>query len=155
MQIRDLKPDDAEACDAVILTLPTFFGHEGGRQDCTNAVRTERGWVAEDDGQIVGFLTVAPSMDETLEITWMAVRNDRRRGGIGRQLIAAVIAETEQTILVLTAGPSSPEPDADPNDNYDGTRRFYKRMGFVSVKEITPAGWDQPALFLVRPPGTR
>lgn len=151
MDIRPITPDDARSCDDIILTLPTFFGLEGGRQDCAEAVRTQRGLVAEDGGEVVGFLTVAPSTDETLEITWMAVRNDRRRSGIGRRLVETLVDEATQSILVLTAGPSSDEPDADPDDNYEGTRRFYRQTGFVAVKELTPQGWSQPALFLVRP----
>jgi GNAT superfamily N-acetyltransferase len=152
MRVRPLTPDDAPACDAIIDTLPTFFGVESGNQACAEAVRTERGFVVEDGGQVIAFLTYAPSTEETVEITWMAVRNDRRRGGAGRALIEALVDETAQPILVSTAGPSSEEPDADPDDNYEGTRRFYRRMGFVPVKELTPQGWGQPALFLVRFP---
>jgi GNAT superfamily N-acetyltransferase len=150
-QTRELRTSDAQACDEVVLSLPTFFGHEGGRQDCARAVRTQRGWVACENDEIVGFVTVAPSTQETLEITWMAVRQDKRRHGIGQLLIGRVASETEQPLLVLTAGPSSPEPDADPHDNYEGTRRFYRKMGFVPVKELTPSGWAQPALLLLRP----
>jgi GNAT superfamily N-acetyltransferase len=150
--IRELTPEDGPACDEVILSLPTFFGHERGRRDCASAVRTQRGWVASDGDEVVGFLTVAPSTDETLEITWMAVRQGRRRQGTGRLLIERLVGETGKPLVVLTAGPSSPEPAADPEDNYEGTRAFYKRMGFIPAKELTPAGWDQPALVLVRLP---
>ncbi len=152
IEIRELKPDDAPACDGVILTLPYFFGHEGGRQDCAEAVRTQRGFVATDDGEVVAFVTVAPSIGETLEITWMAVRSDRRRTGIGRRLMERVIEEHPGPIAVSTAGPSSDGPD-EPDDNYGGTRTFYTKMGFVPVKELTPQGWDQPALLLLRPGG--
>jgi GNAT superfamily N-acetyltransferase len=149
--IRQLVPSDGPGCDEVILTLPRFFGHEGGRRDCAEAVRTQRGWVAVDGDEVMGFLTVAPSTEETLEITWMAVRQGTRRGGVGRRLIERVVSEVDQPLLVLTAGASSVEPDADPNDNYEGTRSFYKAMGFIPVKELTPEGWSQPALLLVRP----
>lgn len=151
VSIRQLAPSDGPGCDGVILTLPTFFGHEGGRRDCAEAVRTQRGWVAVHGGEVIGFVTVAPSTEETLEITWMAVRQNKRRGGVGRRLIERVIGEVEQPLLVLTAGSSSAEPDADPNDNYEGTRAFYKKMGFIPIKELTPSGWSQPALLLMRP----
>jgi GNAT superfamily N-acetyltransferase len=150
-QIRELTPDDAEACDAILLTLPTFFGHEGGRQQCAEAVRTQKGFVAVDGGEVIGFLTLSPSQD-TLEITWMAVRNDRRRSGAGRALVDAAAAFAGRPLSVFTAGPSSPEPDADPDDNYEGTRDFYRKMGFIAVTELTPQGWDQSALILVRFP---
>ena len=35
----------------------------------------------------MGFLTFVPRFDEAAEITWMAVRNDRRRRGVGHRLI--------------------------------------------------------------------
>ena len=152
--IRALIPADGPGCDEVILSLPAFFGHEGGRRDCAEAVRAQRGWVALDGDEVVGFLTVAPSTEETLEITWMAVRQTERRGGVGRRLIERVVSEVEEPLLVLTAGPSSTEPDADPDDNYEGTRRFYKEMGFIPIKELTPSGWSQPALLLIRPQST-
>jgi ribosomal protein S18 acetylase RimI-like enzyme len=146
--IRELTPAGGPACDGVVLSLPYFFGHEGGRLDCAEAVRTQRGWVACDHDEIVGFLTVTPSIDKTLEITWMAVRVGRRRQGTGRRLIEHAIGETRQALVVLTAGPSSDDLDADPKDNYEGTRTFYRKMGFVPVKELTPSGWAQPALVL-------
>jgi hypothetical protein len=48
--IRALAPEDAPACDAIILSLPYRFGHEGGRQECARAVREEDGLVALRDG---------------------------------------------------------------------------------------------------------
>jgi ribosomal protein S18 acetylase RimI-like enzyme len=50
-------------------------------------VRQQDGLVAVDDGTVVGFLTWQPRFEEAAEITWMAVRSDRRRQGIGHALI--------------------------------------------------------------------
>ena len=38
--IRALCPEDAPTCDAIILSLPEWFRHEGGRATCAAAVRT-------------------------------------------------------------------------------------------------------------------
>ena len=151
--IRPLSPEDAEGCDAVLATLPYHFGDPTGQANCAKAVRSERGWVAVDDDEIVAFVTVAPSSDEALEITWMAVRMDRRRGGIGAQLMGAVVEAAAEDgyrqLVVLTLGPSEPE---NAEDGYEGTRRFYKREGFVPLKEVGLRSWNNDhALLLARP----
>lgn len=147
---------DAEACDAVLRTLPYHFGDPDGQRQCAIDVRTHRGWVALDGREIVGFVTVAPQLDgDAVEVTWLAVRNDRRRAGIGGSLIDAAVDGARgagaRMLVVLTLGPSSPEP-ADAVDNYDGTRRFYRSHGFVPLKELSLADWNSAfALVLARP----
>ena len=50
VEIRRLGEADAEACDAVVASLPYHFGDEGGRDACAEAVRTQPGLVATTDG---------------------------------------------------------------------------------------------------------
>ncbi|MEO8424815.1 MAG: hypothetical protein ABI595_13005 [Actinomycetota bacterium] len=58
--IRSLDPDtDAVSCDGIIASLPAWFGMEDGIRECAEAVRTQPGLVAEVDGSVTGFLTVA------------------------------------------------------------------------------------------------
>ena len=81
MIVRPLAPDDASACDAIIAGLPDFFGLESGIQACADAVRSEPGYVAsDDDGTIIGFLTVERPFPGCAEISWMAV--DAARSGV-------------------------------------------------------------------------
>jgi GNAT superfamily N-acetyltransferase len=151
--IEPLRPEHADACDAVIASLPYFFGDPTGVRDCAEAVRSQRGWVALIDGAVAGFLTIHPHFDDSAEITWMAVHADRRRHGIGRLLIdaacAAASADGAHMLCVLTLGPSVPEDAA---DNYDGTRSFYRTNGFVPLRELGLREWnDSHALILARP----
>lgn len=157
--IRPLDPArDAEACDAVLATLPYHFGDADGQRACAQAVRSQRGWVAVDDAtdDVIGFVTVEPQAGGvSWEITWLAVRNDRRRRGIGKTLVEAVVDAARsqpaaKVLCVLTLGPSVPEPGV--TDGYEGTRRFYVREGFVPVKEVGLREWNSgSALLLVRP----
>jgi GNAT superfamily N-acetyltransferase len=156
--VRPLDPArDAPACDAVLATLPHHFGDEDGRRQCAEAVRTQRGWVAvEGDGKVVGFVTVEPLLGgAAVEVTWLAVRDDRRRHGIGKRLLDAAVdaaraTGTARSVCVLTLGPSVPEPGV--TDGYEGTRRFYVREGFLPVKEVGLREWNSgSALVLVRP----
>ena len=150
--VRPLEAADADACDAIVLSLPYHFGHEGGRADCAAAVRRERGLVAVQDSEVVGFLTFVPRFDEAAEITWMAVRAERRRRGIGKALIAAleelVAPEGRRTIVVLTVSPSDPGPE--PPDGYQSTRAFYRSVGFVLARDLRNEWESDTAVLMVR-----
>jgi N-acetylglutamate synthase-like GNAT family acetyltransferase len=151
--IRPLAPADAEACDAIVLTLPYHFGDEGGRDQCARAVRTQQGLVAVEDGDVVGFLTLDRHDPRSAEITWMAVRADRRGRGIGRRLIERCASDLSgdgvEFLSVLTVAES--EPDWRETDNYADTRAFYRALGFVPLRELALEGWDERAVILVRP----
>jgi predicted N-acetyltransferase YhbS len=164
MNVRRLVPSDAEACDAVLASLPYFFGDPDGIEACARAVRTQRGWVAEDAGAIVAFVTIDAIFPETVEITWLAVRDGRRRGGIGRALVNEVVDDAVQNgaqlVVVETLGPSVAEPDV--TDGYEGTRAFYARLGFLPVKEVHLRDWNNDSAILLarvltesRPDGPR
>jgi N-acetylglutamate synthase-like GNAT family acetyltransferase len=144
VEIRPLTPDDAAACDAVLASLPYHFGNPVGIEACAAAVRTQRGWVADDAGMIIGFVTIEASTSETAEITWLAVHADHRRGGIGRRLVERVVdvltQEGAEMLCVMTLGPSVPEPGV--ADSYEGTRTFYRRVGFTAVKELELSTWS-------------
>jgi ribosomal protein S18 acetylase RimI-like enzyme len=149
--IRPLDHDDAAACDAIVRSLPYHFGDEAGRADCAAAVRSQRGFVAEDPGAVVGFLTFEDRFDQATEITWMAVRSDRRRKGIGRTLLDAVVAEASSAgrrlLVVLTVSPSDGADEIP--DGYQATRAFYRSNGFVLARDF-PGLWtrDTPVLMV-------
>jgi ribosomal protein S18 acetylase RimI-like enzyme len=151
--IRPLAPADAETCDRIVLSLPYHFGHEGGRAECAEAVRTQPGLVAVEDGEVVGFLTLARHAPESAEVTWLAVRSDRRRRGHGRALLeraaAELTAEGAEVLSLLTVAES--EPDDRPTDNYADTRAFYRALGFVPLRELRLDGWDERAVIMARP----
>ena len=88
--IRPLDPYDGAACDAIVASLSDWFGLEDGIRECASAVRTQPGLVAEVDGEVAGFLTLARPYPRTPEISWLAVDARERRRGIGRALIVAL-----------------------------------------------------------------
>ncbi|MEX1008607.1 MAG: GNAT family N-acetyltransferase [Acidimicrobiia bacterium] len=151
MNVRLLAPGDAVACDEVLASLPYFFGQPDGIEACARAVCTQRGWVAEDADEIVAFVTVEVIFPETVEITWLAVRSDRRRGGIGHALVERVTDDAAQSgaqlVVVETLGPSVAEPGV--IDGYEGTRAFYARVGFLPVKEVQLRDWNSDSAILL------
>ena len=93
MLVRPLAADDTPACDGIIASLPDWFGNETGIRECAEAVRAQHGFVAVIDGAIAGFLTVMRPRPRTAEISWMAVDPARRKAGVGRALIDALVDE--------------------------------------------------------------
>jgi GNAT superfamily N-acetyltransferase len=89
---------------------------------------------------------------ESVEITWLAVHADHRRGGIGRLLVEQATADARSSgarlLMLETVGPSEPEPGI--TDGYGGARAFYARVGFLPVKEVRLDGWSDLALILAR-----
>ena len=148
--IRSLDPDsDALACDAIVASLPDWFGLDEGIRECAEAVRTQPGLVAVVGGAVAGFLTLARPYPRTPEISWLAVHARDRRQGIGRALIEAVKeqlrANGDRIVLVKTLSDRT-----DPGPEYAETRAFYLAMGFVPVVELDLYP-DNPIQLLVLP----
>ncbi len=148
MEIRPLAPIDAEACDAIVAGLPEWFGMEQGVRDCAEAVRSQDGFVAVEDAETLGFLTWEGRKPGVAEITWMAVRSDTRRRGVGRALLSSLAArlraEGATRLDVKTLS------DRDPYPPYAETRAFYLANGFTKVAELDIWGPENPAVLLSR-----
>lgn len=138
---------DADVCDAIIAGLPDWFGSEQGIRDCAAAVRSRDGLVAADD-EVLGFVTWEPRPDRGAEITWMAVRADVRRHGIGRLLLGELVGRLRgggiRRLDVKTLSARDPYPP------YAQTRAFYRASGFVEVAELDVWGPENPAVLMSR-----
>jgi GNAT superfamily N-acetyltransferase len=143
IELRDLEPADAVSCDEIILGLPYHFAIEAGREECARAVRNEPGLVATQGETVIGFLTFSYRFDDAVELTWMAIRADRRRMGVGSRLVDALVervrADGRRILTVLTVSPMDPEEE--PPDGYQTTRAFYLKNGFSFLRDL-PGLWD-------------
>jgi ribosomal protein S18 acetylase RimI-like enzyme len=150
MVIVDLVPAHLEGCVAVAASLPNWFGYPGALEGIAAALAEQQGFVALEGSDPVGFVTMTPVFEETIEITYLAVHASLRRAGIGRALLVAVreaaIAGGSSSICLLTLGPSAG------NDGYKETVEFYRAMGFWRTKELELASWGgAPALVMSGP----
>lgn len=148
MLIRTLDhAGDADACDTIVAGLPEWFGADQGRADCAVAVRSQRGLVAEGAAGIGGFVTWE-MRNGFAEITWMAVRANARRNGLGRALLGALVdqlrAEGIGELRVKTLSSRDPYPP------YAETRAFYRANGFEAIEELDIWGPENPAVLLAR-----
>lgn len=135
-EVRRADAGDREACVAILAALPEFFTpdtHDELRQRFPDCIA----YVATDNEQVVGFALLQPQYGSG-EIYYAGVLPERRREGIGRQLIATVLDEAVVPVIEVKTldASSSYEP-------YVGTRAFWEAMGFVQIDCIDPLpGWQ-------------
>ncbi len=146
-----VKPFETEeerrACLEIAKALPEWF-NEAGLKAMERDLREEETFIAVEDGQVLGFVTLKPVSDKALEILWMAVKRELRGRGIGSQLLGFIegLAREKgfEVLVVKTSGDLSYRP-------YDETRRFYEKRGFVRVALIDPyPEWGEEALIYVK-----
>ena len=86
-------------------------------------------FVAESDGDVIGFAQFVRRSAESAELTRIYVLPDRQRSGTGTQLLDAGLLELAgKGVQHLTVEVE--------RDNGVG-RRFYERSGFVATRELT------------------
>lgn len=143
-RVRSLERADAPACDAIIASLPDWFGMDEGIRECAAAVRSEPGLVYERDGAAVGFLTVVAPSAVTAEISWLAVHANDRSRGAGTALVARLLDDLRaegraRLLLVKTLSDRT-----DPGPEYAATRAFYLARGFRPAAELDLFGPENP-----------
>lgn len=149
LTIRRLGPADIAGCEAVLRSIPEWFGIEEANTAYIRDLQTLPSYVATENGLVVAFLSVRQHFAEASEIHIIAVERSRHRRGIGRALLEAAEADLRgagsRILQVKTLGPS------DDDEGYMNTREFYIAQGFVPLEE-TIAFWgpENPALIMVK-----
>jgi GNAT superfamily N-acetyltransferase len=138
-----------EECEAVLRTLPGWFGIEEAllmyAQD-TDKLPT---FAIEQEGRIVSFLSLMEHFPESWEVHCMAVHAALRKKGHGTALFAQaerwLVEKGARFLQVKTVAHTSK------NAEYAETRKFYLARGFTPL-EIFPLLWapQNPALQLVK-----
>ncbi|WP_193071993.1 GNAT family N-acetyltransferase [Brevibacterium sp. FME37] len=103
--VRDNQVSDD--VDRLLLSVPEWFGRPESNAEYVDDARTMETWTVRSDvGEVVGVGTA-----------------------MMRAVAADVRARGAQLLQVKTLGASSPDP------NYDLTRHFYEKMGFLPLEE--------------------
>jgi ribosomal protein S18 acetylase RimI-like enzyme len=134
MEVRPLEPRDAAPCDAIVASLPEWFGTQEGIDDCARAVRSEPGLVCERGGRVVGFLTIGRPTPAVAKITWLAVHADERHRGAGTALIERLVEDVDDDVRLVAVETLSDR--IDPGPEYAATRAFYLARGFRPAAEL-------------------
>jgi len=143
-------PDErSRICRMILQALPEWFGIPEAVDSYVNEVRVMATWLACIDGTECGFISINRPNEFTAEIHVMGVAREFHRYGLGQALVSvaeqALIAENFRFLQVKTLSP------ARENAEYEVTRKFYLKMGFVPVEEFKALwGEDNPCLQLIK-----
>ena len=77
LTVRAAIAGDVEACAEILRRLPDFFTPDT-HDDVRIALDRHRGWVASDEGGVVGFVVVEQQFARSAEITFAAVPGELR-----------------------------------------------------------------------------
>jgi len=145
MEIIGPNLDRADDCEAVLRSLPMWFGIERALLMYARDSAVMPIFALSEDHALVGFLTLREHFPEAWDIHCVAIRADARGQGHGSRLLAHAEAwlrsRRVRFLQVKTVAATSSSKE------YAETREFYNRRGFSPI-EVFPTLWDahNPAL---------
>ena len=131
----------------VLHDLPEWFGIPESTQAYIEGAKDLRVWVAYQESDVVGFISLSYSSEDCAEIDCLGVKKAYQGKGIGSQLLATLESEARKNVDYLqlkTVAEGS-------NKDYDRTNVFYRSLGFKKL-EIFPQLWDlkNPCQILIK-----
>ncbi|MGE5473996.1 MAG: GNAT family N-acetyltransferase [Ignavibacteriales bacterium] len=131
IHINDKK--DIDKCLDIMKSLPEFF-NQHGLELFQEDVLVDELITIEEDGILYGFVTLKDKFENASEISWMAVKKELQRKGIGSRLILESIKNAQQSgkkILMVKTLAETIEYEP-----YNKTRAFYEKNGFLPLEII-------------------
>ncbi len=130
-----------DACLAIARELHGYFAEQGMATIMSRDLRAHLLYVAKASNEVVGFVTIKHKNNHVAEISWIAVKLEHQRQGIGSALVDRVANDLRfQGIRVLEVKTLAADVDYFP---YEKTRRFYEKTGFMHLETIGPyPGWE-------------
>jgi ribosomal protein S18 acetylase RimI-like enzyme len=129
-----------QACLEIVKKLPEYFTDKAVL-NMAKDLQHQDFLVATISDKPVGFVSFTQKNPQIAEITWMAVELEHQRHGIGTAMVDFGINQLKTNdIQILEVKTLAPDPEA---PQYDKTRKFYQRLGFIHLETIDPyPGWD-------------
>jgi GNAT superfamily N-acetyltransferase len=137
--IKEITASDRQRVESIARALHPQWFTESALEEIANAVQTQNGYLAVDDGRPVGFAAyLSRDDDRTAELTWIGVHPDFHRRGIGRRLVISIEEELKRKAcgrleVYTVAATVEYEP-------YARTRSFYHAVGFTDLG-VEPKGF--------------
>lgn len=147
-EISTAQLNQATICKPILRLLPEWFGIESAIVHYIQAIDRLPTFLAWNQQQVVGFLSIKQHNDFAAEIYVMAVHPQFHRQGVGKQLVEFAEQTLQQQgieyLQVKTLGLSCPDP------NYAKTRAFYESVGFKPLEEFLHLWEGNPCLQMVK-----
>lgn len=141
--------DAVAQCEAVLRSLPSWFGVEESLLLYARDSARLPTFAITDGAQITGFVSLTQHFPVAWEVHCIAVRADARHQGHGRALFAHaerwLVDQGARWLQVKTIAATSADA------SYAQTRAFYARLGFDSL-EVFPGLWSprNPCLQMIK-----
>ena len=131
----------------VLKDLPEWFGIPESTQAYIEGATTLQVWVAYQESDLTGFISLSYSSEDCAEIDCLGVKKAYQGRKIGSQLLATLESEARKKVdylQVKTVAEGS-------NKDYDRTNVFYRSLGFKKL-EIFPQLWgsQNPCQILIK-----
>jgi GNAT superfamily N-acetyltransferase len=133
------KEEKMLICRTILEALPEWFEVEESRERYISECAGQMFLAAEDEGRIVGFLSLKETGKATVELAVMGVLKEAHRRGAGKSLVEkAKLAARSQgySIMQVKTVAMGKYPE------YDKTNLFYISCGFKEF-EVFPELWDE------------
>lgn len=139
MKVRKGRKKDIAGCVEIAKGLEEYF-HESALDYIREDLKKQYFYVIED-GKILGFISLNIKSDICAEISWLAVRDEKRDMGLGKVLMdRSEEFFSDRGIKLIEVKTFSEKEDYEP---YEQTRKFYENKGFIHLETVYPyLEWD-------------
>lgn len=145
-QVHEQK-DKKNIATEVLYDLPEWFGLPEHTQKYIEDAQALSFWVAVLNQEVLGFVTLKETSNDTAEIHCMGVKKAYHHLGVGTKLFLELeaYAKTKYKFLQVKTVEEGRYKE------YDQTVSFYKKLGFSKL-EVFPTLWDvwNPCLIMIK-----
>jgi ribosomal protein S18 acetylase RimI-like enzyme len=151
MEVKEIIDSSIKAkiSTTILNSLPQWFGIPESTMEYINMSKEYIFFAIYDESKPVGFMSLKPTSQSTIEIYVMGVASEYHRCGFGTKLFNTALTWAQKNsyefMQVKTLDSSRP------NKEYEITRKFYEKLGFKSLECLTEIwGNDNPCLIMIQ-----
>lgn len=149
IQIEKISQDVAEGlCRKITINLPEYFGLPDVNEHYAIGVRSCTNFAARADIDYLGLISIDFPYPTNANIYWMGVLKKFQGQGIGHKLIEEACKFAKNNgALTMTVETLAP---FEADENYLKTYNFYQSIGFLSLLNLKPKGYEWNMVYMVK-----